>query len=139
MTFFSAQKPTHNRLTALTPILQPSHGLSQCADAIKTLFNDVASPLADSLASSLLPHALRAFESDAPPAAWAEPAFAGKIAFMKCTLDQALPPFVQDMFVQRSGASWIVRDVEAGHSPFASRPEEVVGVLKDLVGELGRD
>lgn len=78
-------------------------------------------------------HATLAFESPSPPQAWAEPDFAGRLAFLRCTLDQALPPFLQDMFVEKSGVKWTVKDVECGHSPWASKPAEVVQALEGFL------
>ena len=81
---------------------------------------------------ALLPHAILAFESPAPPAAWAEPAYAGKLAFLRCTQDAALPAFLQDLFVQRSGVGWTVKDVDASHSAFLSKPEEIAKLVEEL-------
>ena len=77
---------------------------------------------------------MRAFDSPAPPMGWAEPDFQGQVAYIRCMNDQALPPFVQDMFIDKSGVQWNVKDIETSHSPFASRPEE----LADLLGEIAR-
>ena len=85
--------------------------------------------VADGLARSLLPHAVKAFESPAPAPAWAEEAFAHNLAFLRCTQDAALPTFVQDMFLQRSGVEWVVKDIQSSHSPYASRPQEVTDTL----------
>lgn len=94
------------------------------------------SETADSLASSLLPHATLAYESPAPAQAWQETAFDGKLAFIKCTQDQALPIFVQDMFVERSGVKWTVKNNDAGHSAWASKPtvlaELIIGLLENF-------
>ena len=38
-----------------------------------------------------------------PPPAWAEPEFAGTLGFKRCMQDQALPPFLQDKFIEESG------------------------------------
>lgn len=83
--------------------------------------------------SSLQPHAIRAFESPTPPPAWAEADFAGRLGFLRCALDQALPTFVQDMFVEKSGVKWAVRDMNCDHSPWANRPAEVVQVLQGFL------
>lgn len=72
-----------------------------------------------------------AFESPAPSAVWTEPEFVGKLAFLRCKQDQAIPLFLQDMFVQRSGVEWMVKDIEAGHSPWASQPKEVMKSLEE--------
>ncbi len=50
--------------------------------------------------------------------------------------DYALPPVLQDMFMQKSGVEWKVKDIEASHSPFASKPEETVQILEDFVKEF---
>lgn len=114
---------------------QPGPGLCKVLNSKSVLFNDVLVPaaLASSLEASLLPHAIRAFESPAPPPAWAQPDFAGKLAFLRCSLDQALPPFLQDMFVEKSGVEWAVKELECGHSPWASRPVEVVKALEGFL------
>lgn len=54
----------------------------------------------------LLPHALKALESPAPLPAWVESAFKGRLAYLKCMQDRALPPVVQDVFVKQSGTEW---------------------------------
>jgi len=88
------------------------------------------------MASSLLPHALKAFDSPAPPPAWAQPGFAGRLAFLKCRLDRAIPTFVQDIFTGKSGVEWKVRDMETSHSPWLSRPEETVKILTQWADEF---
>ncbi|KAL9012996.1 MAG: hypothetical protein Q9173_002279 [Seirophora scorigena] len=103
----------------------PSEGLTVISTPIETLFNDVDHDTASRLSASLLPHAILAFESPAPKQAWAEPAYEGKRAFLRCTRDTALPVAVQDMFVQRSGLEWDVKDVDAGHEAHISRLADV--------------
>lgn len=100
------------------------------------LFNDLDDTEAERLVHLLRPTSMRAFDSNAPLAAWAEPEFAGNIAFLRCMQDQALPPFLQDTFMQKSGVEWKVKDIEASHSPFASKPEETVKILEEFVKEL---
>jgi len=97
------------------------------------LFNDLDDAHAAPLVEALGTTSLSAFDTPAPSPAWAEEAFKGKLAFLRCLRDQALPTFVQDMFVQKSGVEWVVKDVDAGHCPFVSRPEAVVKALGELV------
>ena len=78
-----------------------------------------------------MPHATLAFDSPAPPSALTDPGYEGKLAFVRCLKDQALPVFVQDMFIEKSGLEWRVVDVDAGHSPYFSRPNEL---LETLIG-----
>ena len=74
-----------------------------------------------------------ALGTHAPPPAWAEPEYAGILTYLRCLKDQALPPPLQDWFMERSGAEWRVKNVEASHSPFASRPKEVVDIVRELL------
>lgn len=115
---------------------QPSQGLSTFANPRTTLFNDVNPTIAAQFEESLLPHALKAFDSPAPPTAWAEPDFLGKVAFLRCTQDQALPLFLQDMFTEKSGVKWNITNIESSHSPWAGKPEETVKVLKKWAQEF---
>lgn len=81
---------------------------------------------------------MHAFDSPAPRAAWKEPEFAGKLTFIRCMQDHALPPFLQDMFMEKSGVEWKVKDIEASHSPFASKPEELVKIIVDSAQQFGQ-
>ena len=113
--------------------LQPSEGLCIVSQAIETFFHDVDPETAESLAASLTPQATLVFESPTPAPAWAEPAYQGKLAYLRCTQDRPSPLMLQDLFWQRSGVDWIVRNIESGHSPFASKPGEVVEFISELV------
>ena len=81
---------------------------------------------------------MHAFDSPAPPAAWMEPEFTGKLVFIRCMQDQALPPFLQDMFIEKSGVEWKVEDIESSHSPFASKPEELVKILVESAQQFSQ-
>ena len=104
--------------------------------ARKNLFADVDPVIAAGLDERLVAHAMKAFESPAPPAAWAEPDFAGRIAFLRCTQDQALPIFLQDMFTAKSGVKWSIREIDTSHSAFASKPDETINILSEWVDEF---
>ncbi|KAL8775133.1 MAG: hypothetical protein Q9209_000612 [Squamulea sp. 1 TL-2023] len=103
----------------------PSEGMATASPAVETFFNDIDKDTAARLAATLVPHAMLAFDSQASPPAWAEPAYEGRRAFVRCLQDQALPTFIQDMFVQKSGVGWHVKDIDAGHSAYVSRLKEV--------------
>ncbi|CAO1605810.1 MAG: hypothetical protein LQ349_006656 [Xanthoria aureola] len=114
----------------------PSEGMTIVSPAIETLFNDVDQETAARLSTLLLPHAILAFESPAPSQAWGEAAYEGRRAFLRCLQDQALPTFVQDMFVQRSGVAWDVKDVDAGHDSFISHLNEVCEAVVGYAGSF---
>jgi len=35
------------------------------------------------------------------------------------------------MFIEKSHVKWLVKDIEAGHSAYASQPKEVAEILKE--------
>ncbi|KAL8879296.1 MAG: hypothetical protein Q9198_003064 [Flavoplaca austrocitrina] len=111
----------------------PSEGMCIASPAIATFVHDIDEHTASRLATALVPQALLALESPAPPPAWAETAYEGKRAYLKCALDRALPPFIQDKFVKDSGVSWDMRDVDAGHEPHLSQLEKVCEMILGFV------
>ncbi|KAL9626470.1 MAG: hypothetical protein Q9204_007275 [Flavoplaca sp. TL-2023a] len=111
----------------------PSEGMCIASPAIETFFHDVDEHTASRLATALVPQAMLALESPAPPQAWAETAYEGRRAYLKCLLDRALPPFIQDKFVKDSGVTWDVRDVDAGHEPHLSQLEKVYEMIVTFV------
>ena len=81
------------------------------------------------MAHDLLPHSIKAFETPAMAPAWTEEAFDGKLVFIKCTIDAAIPPLVQHMLVQQNGVKWIVEEVNGSHTAYVSKAQEVVEIL----------
>ena len=53
--------------------------------------------------------------------------------FVRCLKDQALPIFVQDMFIEKSGLDWKVMDIDAGHSPYLSQPKEMHALIAAVI------
>jgi antirestriction protein len=97
--------------------------------AIPTLYADVAEPLASALAESMLPHSLLAFTSPTTAPAWAESAFEGRRAYIRCTEDSCLPFDLQNAWLESCGVEWAIRDLEASHSAYISQPEAVAGLV----------
>ena len=61
----------------------------------------------------------------------------GERLYIRCTGDNALPLFVQNMMTENSGQDWTVKDlVGSSHSPFLSRPKELAGLLMDFIQGL---
>lgn len=52
--------------------------------------------------------------------------------YVVCAADRAVPAAAQEMFATAAGA--VVRKVEAGHSAFLSKPDEVMGLIKEAAG-----
>lgn len=98
-------------------------------DPISTFYHDVDSELASTLEKAILPHDLLTLNSPAAAPAWKEPEYEGRLVFLRCTEDKCLPLRFQDMFIEKSGVKWLVKNLEASHSPFASLPEELTKLL----------
>ena len=110
-------------------MVQPAEGLAVVEPAIPTLLGDSPPELAVKISASFRPHSKMVFESACPPQAWAEEAFMGRLAFIRCTIDATMPPWLQDMYLERSGVDWLIRNIEACHDAFISRPEELAGLV----------
>lgn len=115
---------------------KPSEGLCTVSSPIESFYQDVDPGTANSLVGSLRPHAMLAFVSPTGNPAWAEPAFENKLAYLRCTQDQAIPAALQDNVIERSGVRWMVRDIDAGHSPWVSKPKEVVEAIIEFAEQF---
>ena len=109
-------------------------GLCTVSDPKGVFFNDIEESYADLLVGAVGTQSTSAFETAASKPAWAEEAFQGKLAYVRCLQDQAMPSSLQDILIQKSGVDWIVKDLQSGHFPFISQVEEVVGILQEVEG-----
>ena len=103
--------------------------------ALKVFYNDAAPQDAEDAASKL--------ESMAR-GGWTIPPVSGYAAFkhipstyIKCLQDQALPVFVQELFIQQESALFDVQELDAGHSPFLSMPRETAEIVARAI-EMSR-
>lgn len=101
-------------------------------------YNDVPEPYLSTVIKGLGRQATMSLSSPLPPVAMAEPYYrAGERLYIRCTGDNALPLFVQDMMTENSGQDWSVKDlVGSSHSPFLSRPKELAALLMDFIQSL---
>ena len=92
--------------------------------------------MADTLLPLLATTSLRAFDSPAPSPAWAEPDFQGRLAFIRCVKDAALPIEVQNVFINISEVDWVVKDLDGGHCSFLADPEALIKILEEIQREF---
>ena len=103
-------------------------------DPLAVLSADIDPSLAKENASKLVPHALLAFKSPAPAPAWTGPGFEGRLAYLVCTEDQAIPKFGQEAMMQGTGVDWAVKEMVGSHnSPFLKKMEEAAGAVAAFV------
>ena len=101
--------------------------------AIPTLYADVEESVAKKLEASMLPHSMLSFTTPAPAPAWAEAAFDGRRAYIHTLQDCCLPAEYQKKWVEGTGVKWLTEDVDASHSSFVSKPEEVAKLVLGFV------
>lgn len=103
-------------------------GLSSTVTRADEIFYNDCSPedVADAV-SRLEPQSLPSFAQTVRSVAWRDiPS-----TYLVCERDNAIPPFLQEQLAQRAGD---VRRADSSHSPFLSRPGEVIELIVELAG-----
>ncbi|KAH2290826.1 hypothetical protein KXW02_003058 [Aspergillus fumigatus] len=96
---------------------------------------DVDEDVAQSLEGSIRPHSTVAFNTPQPAPAWADPAYAGRLAFIVPTLDKAIPEAAQRAMIASTQTDWIVEGMVCSHcAPFVHRIDECVRLLQGFLG-----
>lgn len=104
-------------------------------NALAIFSADIDPTVAKENASKIVPHALLAFKSPAPAPAWTEPGFEGRLAYLVCTDDLAVPKFGQEAMMQGTGKRWVVKEMVGGHNtPFLKKTQEAAGLVDAFVG-----
>lgn len=70
---------------------------------------------------------------------WKHKAYDGRRAYIRTLRDNALTVKYQDELIARSGVEWLVKSVDASHSSFLSRTDEVVGLVTELAVEFAKN
>ncbi|KAF4621943.1 hypothetical protein G7Y89_g14403 [Cudoniella acicularis] len=148
-TVCSASTNTHFYISPLIPLHsppirakqkrssnQPSPGLAVFENPAELFYPDLPPSSQKQYTDLLQPHAYNAFHTQCLPPAWAEDDFKGRRAYIKCMADIAVPPVAQQAMLDSTGVEWIVREIEAAHSPFASKPEELARLIVGLRDEF---
>ncbi|KAJ9484163.1 hypothetical protein VN97_g9218 [Penicillium thymicola] len=115
----------------------PSEGLFQPKDPRSLFFPpDVPADLVDWAVPQIRPQSIAANMGILPPQGWQDDSYTGRLGYIRCTDDVAIPIKQQDAMVEGAGGQgkWVVRTLEgSGHSPFLSRPHEVAAALEEIV------
>ena len=95
---------------------------------------DVDPSIAKASIDQLVPHATLAFKSPSPKPAWADSAFAGRLAYIVCTEDQAIPKIGQQIMMQLTGQQWKVKELVGSHNaPFLLKEQEAAQMVEDFI------
>ncbi|KAF2712413.1 hypothetical protein K504DRAFT_401252 [Pleomassaria siparia CBS 279.74] len=106
--------------------------LLRCDDRIGPLYQDVSKDLANVVAVSAMAQGMTSFTSPCPRASWDSDEYKGRVAFIRTLKDAAVPLPAQQMMLDGTGAEWIVKDIESGHSPQISQPEKLTALLVEI-------
>lgn len=105
-------------------------------DPVNVFYNDLSPDQAQYWKSRLL-------KQSTSPLTDREPVYAGwadvPVWYLLCTRDQAIPIQAQEGMVaaaRAAGASITTKTLDAGHSPFLSKPDETVGFILEAVEHL---
>ncbi|KAL2857182.1 alpha/beta-hydrolase [Aspergillus pseudoustus] len=104
----------------------------------KTNFaGDIDARLLVELNSYIKPHSTVAFNSPQPAPAWADDAFAGRLAAIVTGADLAVPKVAQYGMLAATQKNWIIREIDCSHcAPFISRIYESVNLVLGLLREF---
>lgn len=96
------------------------------ARAGEIFYNDLPEAAVAAASARLQPQSMASFKSPVRAAAWR----AIPSTYVICERDNAIPVPAQEMLAQRAGS---VRRLDASHSPFLSRPEAVVEIVRGVL------
>lgn len=133
---FNLTSCKHDHLSATSSAVQEVTGQLNIKDPISVMCQDVSAPLALQTVAAMRPQSMNALMSPSPAPAWAEAAYTGRCAYVRCTQDAAIFVSAQDLMLKMSGVDWIIHTMDTGHSPFLSCPAELANFLINLASDL---
>ena len=101
-------------------------------NGIEYFYDDCDSAIAIELNDLLVPQAVSAFATIASQPAWAQDAFQGRRVYVRHLRDKAISLGKQDLMIKESGVEWETRDIDAAHSAWASKPDDLVGIIAEF-------
>lgn len=104
--------------------LDEADGTQLAQDAEEVLYGDCPPAVARAAAGRLVPQSVAAVATPQTAAAWQE----RPSTYVVCTQDRAIPPALQEAM---AGRATRVRRLDASHSPFLSRPDEVARIVRE--------
>lgn len=137
MDSFELRDETTEVFTSQLIYFQEATGLVNVIDPRQTFYADVKEPLASETSKQIHGQSIVSFNTASGPVYYGVDDYNSRRVYIRTNDDQALPPFVQDLFVTNSGAKWDVRKIDTSHDPFLSQPAQlasmVVAITKGFV------
>ncbi|PKK52819.1 hypothetical protein CI102_1816 [Trichoderma harzianum] len=122
---------------AWSPWLE-SEGVTYTRNEIETFYHDVSPELAKTMIASLTSQSALSVQSKPAAVGWLDNVYDGRRAYIRCLQDGALPLAAQDGLLAQSGVEWIIRSLEASHSPYLSMPDELTSVVAEIIAEFAK-
>jgi pimeloyl-ACP methyl ester carboxylesterase len=98
-------------------------------DPLHVFYEDCPPAAAARAVAALVPQRKDAFLQETRAAAWQSV----PTSYVICERDNAIPPAVQERMAERAG---YVSRIDASHSPFLSRPDEVTAIIQETLAAL---
>ncbi len=95
-------------------------------DPKHVFYADCPPEVAERAAAALVPQNKEVFRQELGSAAWKTV----PSTYVVCERDNAIPPALQEVMAQRAGT---VSRMDASHSPFLSRPDEVTAIIQETL------
>ncbi|KAF4811522.1 putative methylesterase 11 [Colletotrichum siamense] len=99
---------------------------------VEICYNDLDEEAAAEAVLGLKCHSYRTFFSKLTYAAWRDI----PVTYILCERDNAIPPPAQQQMIDASKVDVVVERMDASHSPFLSRPNDVTAALRRSAGEV---
>jgi len=132
--FALVEKKSLNDMLGTTPpawIVPKNDKQLEALDNHEIFYNDVDKKVADEIIPHLRLHATRTFDSKVTYAAWKHI----NSTYIVCEKDNAIPQPLQEMMATQPGNKITMETLDAGHSPFLSKIDETVKIVRKAIGE----
>lgn len=103
---------------------------------IETMYHDVDSSLEPELTAALTPHGYKCLTTAVSKPCWADKGYVGRLAYIRTTMDRAIPLVGQDAFMKASAVDWDVVDMDTSHVPMVSKPQELAQNIINLTARF---
>ncbi|KAJ5800632.1 uncharacterized protein N7518_002700 [Penicillium psychrosexuale] len=104
------------------------------ADPVGTFYNDLTPAQIETCLADIKPHSYQTMHSPCTYAAWRDV----PSTYMYCLQDAAIPIEIQKGMVEGTAGGYDIKTetVDASHSPFLSKPDEVTAAIRRAAGEV---
>ncbi|KAJ5626237.1 hypothetical protein N7510_002546 [Penicillium lagena] len=107
-------------------VINDENGQLDVENPLYVFYHDVPNHKASKAVADLKLQSEATLSSPSPPSAWDNKFYDGRRCYIRTLQDHTIPYIAQDMMLQNSGVRWYIKDMDTSHSPFLSRPRELV-------------